>query len=270
MIAFIHIGKTGGLTVQSILAGQYGFSHCDAVPWHSLSNEHALEPVSAADIKKIKWIYPNLKALTGHQVMPYGDLDTAFKSLDYFALVRSPVKRMASAYQQLRKTDPDYMSFEEYCDIETHRDQQCRILGGAPCAETALSVIEDKNILVGIFERFDESLLLVKALLLNDLHIDYKHHNIAPNRAVSNELLDNDRTLSLLEDANKQDQILYDKVKNDLFPGYVSQYDGDLAADAAAFSEKPRVINSNKVLMSRLKRKIAYEPAVKLYRAFAS
>ena len=270
MIAFIHIGKTGGLTIQSILASQYGLSHCDAVSWKSLSNSHALEPVSAADVRKIKWIYPNLECLTGHQIMPYGDLDTAFESLDYFALVRSPVQRMASAYQQLRKTDPDYMSFEAYCDIDTHRDQQCRILGGAACAETALQVIQEKNVFVGIFERFDESLLLLKTLRLNELHLDYKHHNVAPSRAVSNELLDNDRTLGLLEDANKQDQILYDKVTDDIFPDYVQQYNGQLADDAAAFATQPYVINSRNILLPRLKRKLIYEPAVRIYRTLGN
>ena len=253
--------------MQSILASQYGLSHCDAIPWKPFASPHDLIPFSADDYRKLKWIYPNLKSLSGHYVMPCGDLDSAFADTCYLTFIREPIRRMASAYQQMRKTNPGYMSFEAYCDIDTHRDQQCQVLGGCADAQTAIDVVQQKNVFTGLLDRFDESLVLLKALRLNELCIDYERVNTAPSNDIAAGLLNDNRTLNLLEDANKQDQILYTRLKDEVYSRQIERYGEGLESAVAQFSSRKKKVNKRRIFMARLKRKVLYEPAVKIYRA---
>lgn len=270
LVAFIHIGKTGGLTLQSILASQFGLRHCDVIHWKPLPNPHALVPFSASDFKKLKYLYPNVECLSGHYIMPFGNLEEVAPSIRYFCFVRDPIRRMASAYQQMDKVTENFMSFEKYCLIPTHRNQQCRVLGGTDRAKDAIRVINEKNVFSGLMERFDESLVLLKALHIKELEIDYERRNIAPSQRVSNALLNSDKNLQLLKDANLEDQKLYDYIKDTIYPRYCNTYGHQLNNDVQLFQSKPSVIKRGRILQSKLKRRLVYVPAVKMYQIFYS
>ena len=271
MIAFIHLGKTGGQTVQSILAGQFGARHCDVLPWRPLPNPHALVPFDADDARRLRPLYPRLACVSGHHVMPYSDLDHAFaedgNETLWFAFVRDPVARMASAYRQMRRTDPSYMSFEAYCDIETHRDQQCRVLGGSDSPARALETIDAKNVFIGLQEAFDESLVMLRRTRRPDLSIGYRSRNVTPRRALDADRLDSDAHRALLEESNREDRALYDALR--------LRHDAARAAIAGDdFDEEVRLLGEGSaasvtggIRASRLKRRLLYLPTLMAYRA---
>lgn len=252
--------------MQSILAGQYGFSHCDVVPWKPLSNPHELVPFSAEDYGKIRWIYPSLGCVSGHHIMPYSNLDEAMPGLRYFAFLRNPVSRMASAYQELCKHNPDYMSFESYSRIQSHRNQQCQVIGGSESANDAIELIKKKKMFVGLMEHFDESLLLLKSLHIEHLHIDYKRRNDAPNQVVAKNLLASQESRKILEECNVEDLKLYEYVKSNLYESYRQRYGDTLSKDVIEFRSRPASINQANILKSKLKRKLVYEPIVTILR----
>jgi len=267
VIAFIHLGKTGGQTVQSILAGQFGGRHCDVVPWTPLSNPHALVPFDASDARRLLRLYPRLACVSGHHVMPWSDLDTAWERTLWFAFVRDPVARMASAYRQMRRSVPDYMSFEAYCDIETHRDQQCRVLGGAASATQALETIERKDVFIGLQESFDVSLVLLRRTRCPSLSIGYRSRNLTPSRALEVDRLDSDRQRALLEEANREDLVLYETLRDRHERAFAAAADADFDDEVAALRDGRAAVRTDGIRVSRFKRRLVYLPSVALHRA---
>ena len=266
LIAFVHIGKTGGLTMQSILAGHFGARHCAVFPWDPLPNPHALVPFGNDDLLRLRKLYPRIECVSGHHIMPYSDLDAATVETRYFTMLRDPVKRMASAYQHMKLAIPTYMSFEAYCEIQTHRDQQCRILSGRPSADAAAEIIRSKNVFVGLTEHYDESLVLMKKLFLDELDISYRKRNVARDNSIARALLEEDKSRAMLEEATREDRRLYEYAKEEVYPCSRDAYGPTLARDVEVFRARDPRVNSWNIHLSFLKRKLVYESALRLYR----
>src|SRR4051812_23107070 len=88
VLVFIHINKTAGRTMRYILRSSYGPRHCEAEPW---AGRHG-GPFSAADLRRVRRIYPDLASIAGHAVTGYADLDADEADLRYFAFLRDPLK----------------------------------------------------------------------------------------------------------------------------------------------------------------------------------
>ena len=81
MYAFIHIERTAGRTVSSILRRSFGTGHCDIrLPLARRRNDrpqHQLDHrvlVDAEILRRVRHVYRHLKGIAGHNVKPYGDL----------------------------------------------------------------------------------------------------------------------------------------------------------------------------------------------------
>ncbi|NIV12667.1 MAG: hypothetical protein GWN62_15725, partial [Aliifodinibius sp.] len=98
------------------------------------------------------------------------------------------------------------------------------MIAGVDDVNKAIQIIHDKNIFVGQTERFDESMMLVKARLANDLNISYRRVNVARDNSIAENLLTNKKTRRLLEEAQQVDIELYNYVKQDLYPAYQREY----------------------------------------------
>ena len=66
--AFVHIEKTGGVTLNEALRRSFGIFHCDAEPWRG----YTAMPFDADDYRRLRWIQPGLRSIAGHCVTHSG------------------------------------------------------------------------------------------------------------------------------------------------------------------------------------------------------
>src|SRR6266498_3909797 len=201
MLVFIHINKTAGSTVRYILRSSFGTRHCEAEPWHA---QWSGSPFSSDDLLRLRKLYPRLESIAGHRLTGYIDLYENGTKFDYFTFMRDPVKTCASRFQynvQYRKKKN--LVFEEWIQRDWTRNSQTKLIAGVPDANKAIDIIQKKNIFVGLTERFDESMLLLKALVANDLNISYKPVNVARDNNIAECLLSTESTRQLLIEANQ-------------------------------------------------------------------
>jgi hypothetical protein len=269
MLVFIHINKTAGSTVRHILRSSYGPRHCDVEPWHAPWED---PPFSAADLRRLRRIYPNLASIAGHRVTGYVDLDEHGNDLDYFTFLRDPLKMCASRFQyHVDHRKKKHLVFEEWIQRDWLRDAQTKRIAGTANADDAIRIIDSKGIFVGLTERFDESLVLLKALVAGDLDIGYSPVNVARRDTLAKELLGKPSTRQALVEANRADLELYDYVKTELYPRFAREFGRALdGAVAEHQSNARRRFNRRKIALYRMKRHAMYGPTLRLYRGRAT
>jgi hypothetical protein len=265
MLAFIHISKTGGTTVTYILRSTFGPGHCQVEPWHDKLKE---PPFSSEDLERLRKIYPNLRSIAGHRIKGYVDLHDNGTEFKYFTLMRDPLKRHASYYQFKAQERGLKDNFEEWIvKSEWSHNRQTRSIASVVDANEAIRIIQEKNIFIGLTDRFDESMVLLKALMARELNISYKRVQVAPRNTIAQSLLSTERTRQMFVDANRADLELYDYVTHELYPAYQRAYGPSLEADVAEYRRKQsHNFNYWKLTMARLKQYSLYRPLLYLNR----
>ena len=208
MLAFIQINKTGGRTARYILRSSFGLSHCEVQPWHA---RWAGRPFSTYDLQRLRRLYPNMKSIAGHRVTGYADLQEEGRELKYFTLIRDPLKSCASRFQYQVNVSKKHKNlvFDEWIQQEWVRNYQTKWIAAVDDAAEAIRIIQDKTIFVGLTERFNESMVLLKGLLANDLNISYERVNVARDKTLAKSLLATESTREMLIEAQKADLELY-------------------------------------------------------------
>lgn len=170
MLIFIHISKTGGSTLRDLLHWNY-----DGQSYNIKSFDGILPFLAQADAEKLRW-----KCLQGQ--LFYGIHAYIPAPCTYLTILREPIARVISHYYYLdvrRKRaglPPLKLSLEQFLELEPFQAYtQLNLLAGGPTVEAALrrplppdaleqaiAHIEADFPIVGILERYDESLLLMK------------------------------------------------------------------------------------------------------------
>ena len=162
-----------------------------------------------------------IKLLRGH--MPFGLHEHFDKPADYFTILRNPVERIISAYYYIRRTPtlPHYrevvgknMTLEDFaaCGLPQTYNQQTGLISGCLDNFTGALEIAKHNlsthfIAVGISERFDETLLLLKNQL-GWKRIFYHRQNVTKDRPARSEVPKS--AIRLIENRNALDMELYE------------------------------------------------------------
>ena len=79
-----------------------------------------------------------------------------------------------------------------------------------------IRIIQAKNIFVGLAERFDEPIVLLKPLKANGLNISYRRVNVAQLNILVRSLPWTESTREMLVEANQADLELYKFVNQEL------------------------------------------------------
>ncbi|HET9906300.1 MAG TPA: hypothetical protein VFQ23_06655 [Anaerolineales bacterium] len=266
MLVFIHINKTAGRTVRYILRSSFGVYHCEAEPWHARDSSD--QPFSAHDLKLSRKVYPRLESIGGHRVTGYTDLGESGTEFKYFAFMRDPIKTCASRFQyNIQYRGKQNLDFEEWIQRDWTRNSQTKLIAGSADVDTAIRIIKEKNIFIGLTERFDESMLLLKGLRAKNLNISYQRINVATNNSIAQKILSDEKTRQLLIEANRVDQQLYDYVSQELFPLWQKEYGPSLANDLVNYQQtREGSFNQWNLTTSRLKQFMVYRPLIYLYR----
>ncbi len=191
--AFVHIPKTGGTTLKHILRRSFRTRHFDG---RLLDHQPALcsnrKLIGAADYRHLGWIGKRVRSFAGHGIRPYSDLADVAPQLQYYTVLRDPMKRTISAFaSQLAdalRTDELPQSRRELRArflqlVPTWNNKQTRMLAGIPNADLAIEILETRVPFVGLLEAFDESLVLLRRWM-QPFHLDisYATRNISAQR----------------------------------------------------------------------------------------
>lgn len=222
VIIFIHILKTAGETLNGIMYNQYKDDYIIKSPyWMQEPFINYLEKFDQEEIKKIK-------ILRGHFYYGVHNYLPQNKYI-YMTFLRNPIEQVVSFYYFTRARYPDVydnISFYEYLADDkfnlTTSNIQTRFLSGSSTEqgnlETAKKNLENHFSIVGITERFDESLSVIKAKLGWNINF-YDNRNVTKERPKLDEI--SDEIISIIKQKNKDDMKLYEfaniLLDNDLY-----------------------------------------------------
>ncbi len=229
-LVFSHVPKTGGTTLETILAKNYRLS--------DVLHLNAPEFKRYPEILQLKKNPPRF--ICGHHPLHsqlYRHLPVA--PVFHLTLLREPVSRVLSYYNYLRNKT-DHPLHPQTCDLgladfvesgvspELNNGQARRFSGylhqsppdDETLFETARDVLRDCFSLVGTTSRFDETLLLLHHFLgFSDIF--YQRRNQSPPQKSMDNISDSDR--EVIEAYNQADGRLYRVVESQL-NGLIGQY----------------------------------------------
>jgi hypothetical protein len=215
VLIFLHIPKTGGLTLRNIIDRQYKKNgillHSRTAP----SNKR----LKKRDFSRIKCVY-------GHN--RFGVHEEIHVPSTYITMLRDPVSRVISTYYFIlaRKQNRMHhkiknMSLEDFVSSNDPQlmipvsNHQTRYLSGEsiPDLQKAKENIENHFSVVGITEMFDESIFLMKKEL-GWKNIFYTKQNVSTNRPKRDQI--SKETLEMIKSKNDLDYELYNYAKQSL------------------------------------------------------
>lgn len=221
-IIFLHIPKTGGRSLQSIILKKYRDAEVitDA-------HEKFGEIAEWSDEHK-----RNIHYIQGHFI--FGAHKMFPQACKYITLLRDPVERVISHYYYIKRSPGHPLNrdvMEQSLDLEGYvtsgicdevLNDQTRLIAGVKreesMAESAmLSQAKeniDRNFLVaGVLDQFDETLMLLKRRLeLRRIYYGVRNQTI--NRPLKEQI--STSTLQLICEQNQSDMELYNYVKDNL------------------------------------------------------
>lgn len=216
ILLFLHLPKTAGTTMNSILDSQY--TKKQRIRYYTEEYSDFLNGLNS----KVRQM-PNLKCIMGH--FRFGIHEIIEKPSTYITMLRHPIDRVISTFYFIRSNphhpfyrEANNMNLKDFVlstDIEADflvNNMQTSFLSGGyyPPKKDHLEIAKENLVkyfeVVGITERFNESIFLMKKAL-GWKKIVYKSKNITRNRPRIDEL--SAEILEIIKQKNQLDIELY-------------------------------------------------------------
>ena len=242
-LIFLHIPKTAGTTLNRIIEWQYDPRLIYTVdPYQIRATVGRLQTLPEERRR-------GLRVVRGHLI--YGVHDCLPQGGTYITMLRDPVKRVLSSYQFIlrrplhplhRKLKAKGIGVEEFLNYTAKRQNlQTKMLAGVPyvgpCDEStlerAIENAEKSFAVVGLSERFQESLLMIAASFGWKIPY-YENRKVSKNRPTIDPA-----TIERIREYNRQDLALYEYGKR-RFEGDLRKHGAAMAETAAALEATPR------------------------------
>lgn len=264
-LIFLHISKTGGTTLRSIIAAQYAPEHIfDLDPSYFTSDPSEYDVVFQDRVKALLALPDSDKSAYRCFFHPtaYGLHKHLPQPVRYVTMLRDPIDHYISSYyfainrpkHRLHKAiTENNIPLEDmpdaFPDDELLDNLQTRRLSGCDTVDTFRDVVKplppdalDKakqNLkegieVIGLMDRYDESLLLMQATL-GWKNVHYTRKNVAPRRRAVDSISPNLR--QRLENDLALDYELYTYATT-LFEEQITRSALDMSAALAAFEKQ--------------------------------
>jgi hypothetical protein len=233
LLIFLHIPKTAGRTLESVLDRNFSqSSQFDLNSWTSVwDRADELKSLPDSDKKAIRLI-------RGHY--PFGIHSYLPGEVKYFSFLRSPVERVASLYEYIKRNQDHHLyylvsekgftikDFLQSDISDEFRNSQVRMISGhsnrnqnirsskTDLLNQALDNIEKYFIFTGTVETFDISLLIL-AQKINLHYVFYETKNAAPRKITLS-----DETIEEIKSYNELDLKLWSTISDRILEEYQS------------------------------------------------
>ena len=220
ILAFSHAVKTGGTTFSYILRNNFRLSYCHATQLYHDNNTKIFDSyLSPRDFNAYLHMYPKIRCFGTHLVRATPEVCERFPQLNFITILRRPVSRYFSTLQwPLRNKGLNRKEIEEYIikgsDEVPRSNYLCLLLSETDNANDAIEYIKQHFLFVGILERFDESLIVLRTLLNDAFDCRYEIRNAS--KVNSNEEYLSQKTVDCIKAKNLSDLILYDHFNEQL------------------------------------------------------
>ena len=275
MFVFHHITRTGGVTFKNILNRNFGNNYLkiqknifDDVLGYNRNHPNGgsdglTKTLTNRELYLILSKYDNIHCISSHHI-PFPN---SFDNFEVMVFLRNPLKRVLSSYFYLRDKYiklnrlPSYaqidfrenisMFFNYSDDISKNysiknycTNYQTHVIDNSLNYESALSRMKNEFWFVGVTERFDESLLILRnefKKINHDFNIMYskQHVNITKAKTMRpfNDYNVSEKDIDHIIDNNQLDFKLYEEANN-ILNSKIKNYDGDFSSDLAFFKRK--------------------------------
>lgn len=231
---FSHLQKAGGTTVEAVMRRNLGVRHMLVNPPRGwvYRPEHL-----ATDLA----INPTAISLASHWLRPFVDFGEHERHITWYTVLRDPLDRVASHYQHHVEKMGVSRPFLTWIRNPNQQNWMTRLFAGEVNLARAKEILATRYAFIGLLERFDESLVLMRwALDLPGLQLGYGRPR---NTAVSSSRRDAIRQLleenrDQVKDLNRLDVELFDFARSQLFPDQVRRFGGEAALRAEVASER--------------------------------
>lgn len=267
VIVFFHMIKTAGTTFNYILRNNFGLNHVEIFTINDGNVD--LWGRTYVGIDDLNWFFkinPNIRSLTGHFLRPYIPFLKVIKKPVYVTFFRNPVDRYISHFNHQARARKNPLTFNAWLKSTHENNYQTRFIANEEDLSKAIWVVENFFDFVGIVEKFDISLLLLKRRLDFRFDIRYRSVNVSPQKLIKKEDLDSN-TIRLIEKNNSLDLEVYNAALN-RFDKELSQYKGDIEKDLYEFRKSLRdfTFSNTKIWSYRIGKYLYYKPLGKIKR----
>jgi hypothetical protein len=272
LLAFIHIAKTAGQTVETMLQSSFGAAYSRGVhmsapdPFQARRRDYVVPKFNADDFRQLQKYCPFLKCVGGHSVALWSGIDE-IRPTRYFTFLRDPIRRGASHFQYHVQTDQPDLTWEQWCENTVHHNHQVKMLSAVGDVEDAIAAVRKKKVFTGLMECFDESLLVLRKVMAPDLNISYVRRNTARGNSLAQQILDDPAKVADIRSMYADEFALYEFVRDQWYPQYREQYGPGLEQDLEAFQAgRGYRLNRFNILLNRLYSRLVLAPASSSYR----
>ncbi|MCP4570904.1 MAG: sulfotransferase family 2 domain-containing protein [bacterium] len=241
LLVFLHVAKTGGRSIETMLRSSYGLNYCRAVPWRpplapgATGRSRSVATYDHDEFRRLTRLAPGLRAVGGHALTVWSSLHE-LRPVRYFAFLRDPVRRMASHYQFHRATTPNPLDLDAWCAWHEPQEHQLKFFSRDADPQEAMNVVERHGIFIGLVESFDESVIMLRQAVAPDLNPAYRRANVARDNTVARAVLDDPAQRERIAAMVRGEQILYEWVRETWYPRQVAAHGEGLAAEAEHFA----------------------------------
>lgn len=217
IVVFLHIPKTGGVTMRRLLDRQYTKQRVFRYP--AEKPMQVLGQLTSAERQNIRCVYGHFR---------YGVHRHFHRRAVYITMVRDPLDRILSMYYFIRSRPQNklhhqakQMSFSQFVTSRDPRiraalnNHQTRMISGKrhPDLKKAIENIKRDFVVVGITDMYPESVFMMKQLL-GWKDADYTRENVTQNRPKHPRVPDH--IVRIIRQNNALDYRLYRFAKNRL------------------------------------------------------
>jgi hypothetical protein len=267
MLCFIHIERAGGTTLHHVLRNNL-LSFLTLRP--SFWSNDAETMFTAGELQALLRLLPFTKGFGGHTTRVYADYERVTRQpVSYFTFVRDPITRYLSHFHyHVDRLDIPW-TLESFTAEDRFSNFMTTRIAGTTDVNRAKQLLRSKFAFVGLTDRFDESLHLLRhSLGLPDFDLRYERQNVGDRAhepagsGAGTRPAPDDEALERVRAQNLLDIELYEFVRSELYPHYAELYGPSLAADVARFRGENEGFQFNPARRYAwgLYRKFGYEP----------
>ena len=272
LAAFIHVAKTGGQSIETMLANSYGCRYSTAPEWKRKKGQETdqsgfvVPKFGAEDLDSLLRLCPWTKCVGGHPVTLWSGFESVTPTR-YFSMIREPLARGASHFQyNLQDITVAPRQWEAWVDWPVHHNHQTKMFSPTGKADDAIARIRAQDVFVGLTESFDESLVLLEKLILPGLNPSYRRTNTASDNTQAREVLADPGKVGTMREMYAEDLLLHEFIQREHYPMFRKMYGKTLEADVDTFRKNRQSgFNKWKYWQSRLNYHLLLRPSALLF-----